>query len=701
MALSVETYALCKKKIPTSTSQLINDSNFTTDNPVFSEAATRENIESEETYSTILGKTEKYFSDIENNFFNMVGQPEDRTDPNNPIPGIATLNENGYVPTSQLPSYVDDVLEGYLNKNGTFYEHKTINGYTVVTPIGTENPKNEWWYEKSGNDYFRTTDTVVVSGKTYYTENATYTDPYTPESDKVYIDFTTNLTYRWGGSSYVTIGTDLALGETSGTAYRGDRGKAAYNHATAKGSAFTSGFYKVTTNAEGHVTAATPVVKKDITDLGVPASDTTYSFTSGTNKFTVTPSSGSAFDVTVTPSIANNITGSGTNGYIAKFNGGNSITNGPAFGSDTSKYLRNDGSWVKPPNDNTTYSIATGDSNGQIKVTPSSGSAYNVNVKGLNSAAYQSFSAGSGINFGTSDNKNFVISANFGNSAGTICQGNDSRLSDSRPASDVYSWAKASSKPSYTYSEVGAASSGHNHNGTYYPMSGGNLNNGAIIYTVNNNNRRVKIADSICFLPSNGSETNVPYLINSRSNADVCLLDINSDQVKFLQINQGGASTKELLTVFGNTNAAPYGTTFLSAYRNYMNLCATDYIQCRNTGDTSFININAANVSSSRRFKENIQTMTEEEAKKILNIRPVTFDFKEQYASKERERYHQPGVIAEEVDEIIPSVVRYDNYDLPESEPVPTFVEYSHFTPYLIKMIQIQQQEIEELKRRL
>ena len=37
---------------------------------------------------------------------------------------------------------------------------------------------------------------------------------------------------------------------------------------------------------------------------------------------------------------------------------------------------------------NTTYTIATGDSNGQIKVTPSSGSAYNVSVKGLGSAAY-------------------------------------------------------------------------------------------------------------------------------------------------------------------------------------------------------------------------------------------------------------------------------------------------------------------------
>lgn len=42
---------------------------------------------------------------------------------------------------------------------------------------------------------------------------------------------------------------------------------------------------------------------------------------------------------------------------------------------------------------NTTYAIASGDSNGQIKVTPSSGSAYNVSVKGLGSAAYTASSA--------------------------------------------------------------------------------------------------------------------------------------------------------------------------------------------------------------------------------------------------------------------------------------------------------------------
>lgn len=51
-----------------------------------------------------------------------------------------------------------------------------------------------------------------------------------------------------------------------------------------------------------------------------------------------------------------------------------------------------------------------------------------------------------------------AFNKNFGNAEGTVCQGDDSRLSDARVASDVLAWAKASSKPSYTASEVGAAS---------------------------------------------------------------------------------------------------------------------------------------------------------------------------------------------------------------------------------------------------
>lgn len=59
------------------------------------------------------------------------------------------------------------------------------------------------------------------------------------------------------------------------------------------------------------------------------------------------------------------------------------------------------------------------------------------------------YSASTGLNLsGTS------FSVKYGSTEGTACQGNDSRLSNSRPASDVYAWAKASSKPSYSWSEI-------------------------------------------------------------------------------------------------------------------------------------------------------------------------------------------------------------------------------------------------------
>ncbi len=132
--------------------------------------------------------------------------------------GVAELDSNGKVPSSQLPSYVDDVLE---------YDSKSAF-------------------------------------------------PATGEGGKIYVARDTNKTYRWSGTAYVEISESLALGETSGAAYRGDRGKVAYDHASSKGSAFASGLYKITTNAEGHVTAAAAVVKSDITALGIPAQDTVY-----------------------------------------------------------------------------------------------------------------------------------------------------------------------------------------------------------------------------------------------------------------------------------------------------------------------------------------------------------------------------------------------------------------------------------------
>jgi len=52
--------------------------------------------------------------------------------------------------------------------------------------------------------------------------------------------------------------------------------------------------------------------------------------------------------------------------------------------------------------------------------------------------------------------KNTAFNKDFGNAEGTVCQGNDSRLSDARNANDVYSWAKGASKPGYNFSEIGS-----------------------------------------------------------------------------------------------------------------------------------------------------------------------------------------------------------------------------------------------------
>lgn len=86
----------------------------------------------------------------------------------------------------------------------------------------------------------------LVEGKVPATQLPSYVDdvleyanlasfPATGESGKIYIALDTNLTYRWSGSVYVSISSSLALGETAGTAYRGDRGKVAYDHSQATG----------------------------------------------------------------------------------------------------------------------------------------------------------------------------------------------------------------------------------------------------------------------------------------------------------------------------------------------------------------------------------------------------------------------------------------------------------------------------------
>ena len=93
-------------------------------------------------------------------------------------------------------------------------------------------------------------------------------------------DLTTDATHRTVTDTEKTTWnnkSDLTLGETSSTAYRGDRGKTAYTHATDSGRLTTAtavGLYKVGCTNQGHISGLTAVAKSDITGLGIPAADT-------------------------------------------------------------------------------------------------------------------------------------------------------------------------------------------------------------------------------------------------------------------------------------------------------------------------------------------------------------------------------------------------------------------------------------------
>ena len=57
--------------------------------------------------------------------------------------------------------------------------------------------------------------------------------PTTGVTNTLYVAKDTNKTYRWTGTQYIEISASLALGETADSAYRGDRGKTAYDHSQA------------------------------------------------------------------------------------------------------------------------------------------------------------------------------------------------------------------------------------------------------------------------------------------------------------------------------------------------------------------------------------------------------------------------------------------------------------------------------------
>lgn len=108
--------------------------------------------------------------------------------------GLAELDGNGKVPASQLPSYVDDVMDAYAT-------------YTV-SPTG------------------------VLQNIQLYVD-AEHETPIVGERDKIYVNVTpgeVSYQFRWSGSQWVHIDSNaIIIGDITGTAYDGGKGKAMEN----------------------------------------------------------------------------------------------------------------------------------------------------------------------------------------------------------------------------------------------------------------------------------------------------------------------------------------------------------------------------------------------------------------------------------------------------------------------------------------
>ena len=121
--------------------------------------------------------------------------------------GLATLDENGKIPVSQL--------------NGQLARVQGVDEVVISTTL-PEEPEDEYmvwctddkkFREYNGSDW----DVIDPVGDTIYNFR---------NSDATGDEERTNILYRWDGSDLVEISASIALGESSGTAYEGSKGKA-------------------------------------------------------------------------------------------------------------------------------------------------------------------------------------------------------------------------------------------------------------------------------------------------------------------------------------------------------------------------------------------------------------------------------------------------------------------------------------------
>lgn len=174
--------------------------------------------------------------------------------------GLAELDGNGKVPASQLPSYVDDVMDAYAT-------------YTV-SPTG------------------------VLQNIQLYAD-AEHETPIVGERDKIYVNVTpgeVSYQFRWSGSQWVHIDSNaIIIGDITGTAYDGGKGKAMENIVGSMPDNLLSTFQLDQTDVNNITISLTGVEKSDgryvqstLADITItPATNTVAGLMTGAEKIAI------------------------------------------------------------------------------------------------------------------------------------------------------------------------------------------------------------------------------------------------------------------------------------------------------------------------------------------------------------------------------------------------------------------------------
>ena len=174
--------------------------------------------------------------------------------------GLAELDGNGKVPASQLPSYVDEVMDAYAT-------------YTV-SPTG------------------------VLQDIQLYAD-AEHETPIVGERDKIYVNVTpgeVSYQFRWSGSQWVHIDSNaIIIGDITGTAYDGGKGKAMENVVNSMPDNLLSTFQLDQTDVNNITISLTGVEKSDgryvestLADITItPATNTVAGLMTGAEKLAI------------------------------------------------------------------------------------------------------------------------------------------------------------------------------------------------------------------------------------------------------------------------------------------------------------------------------------------------------------------------------------------------------------------------------